>query len=319
MTRAFSFLARRRWAGVGLALLVEAVILLPLAFADPSAVVGIPAAVAAAIAGTVAVVFGPLDGALVAFVGAVVFGSVGGWEAGELAALGVWPGIVVAAGLFGRRVARQRRAMTDFLTAQESERERIALELHDETAQALAGALLALRQTELAATADEAGAAHETTRELIQQTIKSIRELAVDLRPKALDDFGLSPAVERLAATFAERTGTDVAVDVNTGSERLPRDIELTIYRAVQEVLAHLVSVDGSGSVWIGIERTAGDVRALIEHDYPTGNDGVSAGARSSGLESLRERVRLAGGRLVARSGGAGAMVRIDLPVRPDS
>jgi hypothetical protein len=101
----FTFLARRRWAGLGLAFAVEAAALAVLGLAEPAAVVGISAAVAAAIAGTVAVVFGPWDGALVALGGALVFCLVGGWGTGELVALAVWPAIVIPAGLFARRVA----------------------------------------------------------------------------------------------------------------------------------------------------------------------------------------------------------------------
>lgn len=305
----FSYLARRRWAGVGLAVLVEAAILLPLAYADPSAVVGIPIAVAAAVAGTVAVVFGPLDGAFVAFVGAALFGSVGGWGAGEVAALGVWPAIVVAAGLFARRVERQRQALAHVMTTQETERQRIALELHDEAAQALTAALLALRQVQRAATDNDAGAAAETTRRLIQATIERVRELAVDLRPKALDDFGLAPAVERLAADVMQRTGTAVAVEVSVGEERLPRETELTVYRAVQEALAHLADDGGGGSVRIAIERRSEEVRVVIDHRS------VTRSPHPLELVGLRERVRLAGGRLNARSENGGTTIRVLLPL----
>lgn len=317
VTRAFSLLARRRWAGVGLAILVEAVILLPLAYADPSAVVGIPAAVAAAIAGTVAVVFGPVDGALVAFAGAALFGSVGGWEPGELAALGVWPAIVVAAGLFARRVERQRRALEELMASQESERQRIAVDLHDEKAQMLTAALLGLKQVAHAVTTREAGAANDTTRELIQETIKGIREIAVDLRPRALEDFGLAAAVEQLATSFARRTGIEVDVDIAEGRERLPAELELTIYRAIQEVLGSVVSPE-SGTVHIVVERAPTNVRAVIEHDRGDERQALSSG-NALELASLRERVRIAGGRLVARSGRTGMLVQVELPVRPVS
>lgn len=312
---AFSTLARRRWAGVGFAILVEAVIVLPLAHADPSAVVGIPAAVAVAIAGTVAVVFGPVEGALVALVGAALFGWAGGWEAGELAALAVWPTIVVAAGLFARRVERHRRGMAELLTAQESERTRIALELHEERAQTLAAALLSLRQAERAVCADDAGAANQATRELIEATIKSLRELAVELRPKVLEDYGLAPAVEGLAASFEERTGIDVDVGIRTGAERLPPELELTLYRAVQEVLAGVAGRNGGGRIQVTIERGPGEVRALIERARAGTEPGRDE--QSPELASLRERVRLAGGRLIAKSDGAGTVVRVELPLRP--
>ena len=310
VARVFSNLARRRWAGVGLAIVVEAVILLPMAYADPSAVVFLPAAVAAAIAGTVAVVFGPLDGALVAFVGAALFGFVGGWGTGEVAALGVWPAMVVAAGVFARRVDRQREALAQLITSQETERQRIALELHDETAQALTAALLALKQAETAATGDDAGAVTEATRKLIQDTIKNVRELAVDLRPKVLDDYGLSPALERLATDVAQRTGIAVDVEARTGAERLPRETEIAAYRIVQEVLAQIAS-GGGGDVGIAIERLPGEVRVVVEQHRTDGR----TTSRVVELASLRERVRLAGGRLTARSESGGTSVRVVLPL----
>ena len=121
-----AFLARRPWAGIGLALLVEAAILVVLGRADPATVVGIPAAVAVAIAGTVAVVFGPWNGVFVALVGAIVFVLVGDSGAGELAALAVWPAVVAAAGIFARRVGRQRATFRHIVAAQELERQRLA-------------------------------------------------------------------------------------------------------------------------------------------------------------------------------------------------
>ncbi len=296
-------LARHRAAGVGLAILVEIGILLPLAYAEPSAVVGIPAAVVAAIAGTVAVVFGPVDGALVALAGAAVFATGGGFGAGALVAIVVWPVIVSAAGLVGRRVGQQRAALAELVAAHETERQRIAFELHDETAQVLAAALLTLRQAEVASTADEVGAATEQTRALIQDTIRSIRELAVDLRPNVLDDFGLAPAVERLAASFAERTGIAVDVQARLDAGRLPPLVEITIYRAVQEMLGLLAeAVDGSSR--ITIEGSADDVKVAVAHAGPAFE-----------LAGLRERVRLAGGRLTTRSVHGNTTVKLELPV----
>lgn len=234
---------------------------------------------------------------------------------GILVPLAVWPAVVVAAGLFARRIERQRRALAQLVASQETERHRIALELHDETAQVLAAALMALRQAEAAATADEAGAANRTTRALIQETIRSVRELAVELRPKALDDFGLAPALERLATTYAERTGVAVDVDARPGEGRLPPEAEITIYRTVQEVLARIAGGEAGGNVHVAVERAPADVHVLIEHDRPD-RQGTTEAGWTSGLASLRERLRLAGGRLEARSGATGTVVKAYLPLR---
>jgi signal transduction histidine kinase len=119
--------------------------------------------VTVAIAGSVAIVLGPLDGAVVAFLGAAVFASVGGSEAGELVALALWPAVVVAAGLFARRVERQRVALGTLVSAEEEQRKQTAHELNEEMAQALTGALLTLKQAERASAPDETGAATAAT------------------------------------------------------------------------------------------------------------------------------------------------------------
>jgi len=303
----FAFLARRPWAGVGLALLVEAAILVALGLADPATVVGIPAAVAAAIAGTVAVVFGPWSGAFVALAGAIVFVLVGDSGPGELAALAVWPAVVVAAGIFARRVSQQRAALRHIVAAQEVERQRLALELHDGTAQTLAAALLTLQRAEAAATSDEAAAVHAELRELIRETTKSVRTLAVNLRPRALDDFGLGAAIERHAVTFSERTGIAVEVDLEEGSERLPPDAELALFRIVQEALADIAAHADARSVQVRLERRPGSTVLRVQDDGrgfdPDTPDEI-------GLVGACERLRLLGGRLAVVSAVASGTTR---------
>ncbi len=314
MSNVFSILARHRIVSLALAILVEATLLLPLALADPASVVGIPAAVAAAIGGTVAVVLGPREGALVSFTGAALFGALAGWGTGEVAALAVWPAIVTAAGLFARRVERQRQALGQLVASQEAERHRLALELHDGTAQMLAASLMALDERELGTATAPTRASTETTRALIQETIESVRALAVDLRPKALDDFGLAPALESLATSFTGRTGITVDLDPQTGDTRLPPETELTVYRLVQEVLTHVQQLDRGGSARITIRRRPADVRIVVEHDRSDASDGTEPGWTSE-LASIRERVRLAGGHLSARSTTGSTSVRAELPL----
>lgn len=312
----FSYLARRRSAAVGLAIAVEVAFLVPLAVADPSFVVGIPAAVTVAIAGSVAIVFGPLEGALVAFVGAVVFASVGGSRTGELAALVVWPAIVVGAGLFARRVERQRAALGTLVSAEEDQRKQTAHELNEEMAQALTGALLTLKEAERATGPDETGAATAATRELIHESIQSIRALAVRLRPRALDDFGLPPAVEKLAEDFREKTGISVDLELDGDESRLPPEVEVTLYRAVQELLAQIAEVNGGGAVRIVLARGTRDVRAIVEVAQPA-RPGAAHTARPFDLAGLRERARLVEGRLDVRSRNGATRVTVTLPLAP--
>jgi|GEM_PF-4676201 signal transduction histidine kinase len=303
----FAFLAVRRPLAVGLALAVEVAALLALAQASAAAIVGVPAAVAAAIAGSVAVVFGPRTGAFVAVVGAVVFGFATGWGAGELVALVVWPGIVAAVGVFAGGVFAARAAFGALVDAQERERQRLALELHDETAQTLVAALIALKQAERAEGGPAPGP--EASRRLIEEAIGTMRALAVDLRPRVLDDFGLVPALERLAESISERTGTRVALAAGAWSGRVPSEVELALYRLVQETVAEAVAA-GARSVAVVLERSRARAAVTIEAD------GAAAGL-SPGLEGMRERLRRFDGRLsvTARKESGGRTVRAELPV----
>ena len=311
MGATFSVLGRHRWAGVGLAFLAEAAVLAALGFADPSAVVGIPAAVAAAIAGSVAVAYGPWDGAIVAFGGAVVVGLAGSWRTGELAALVVWPAIVVPVGFFGRRVAEQRVALRQLVVAQELERQRLAMELHDETAQSLVAALMALTRFETAESAEQAAARGAELRELIQETLGRVRELAVDLRPRVLDDLGLTAAAQRLAATFSERTGVAVEVELNE-QERLPTEIELVLFRVLQEALQWVTDHTDATLVRVTLTRTPAGAVFEVADDGSVVDAGV---ADSRELVSARERLRLVGGRLtIMTPPGAGTIVRAAVP-----
>ena len=126
-------------------------------------------------------------------------------------------------------------------TAQELERRRLARELHDETGQALTSILLGLKAVEDARTTDAARQAAAALRELVVETLQDVRRLAVELRPKALDDFGLVPALERLTDTFAEQTGHRGRLRAPARDERLPAEVETALYRIVQEALTNVV------------------------------------------------------------------------------
>ena len=228
MRGVLDFLAARRWAGVGLAAITELLLLVALARAPGSDVVGLQAAVAASIGGTVAVVFGVVDGVAVALAGAVVFAALGDWKPGELATLAVWPAMVGAAGLFARRVNRHRAALRSFLATSEEEKRALAQTLHDQSAQTLAAALMTLRVG-----GDEA----DQARELIANTIRELRGLAVDLSPKALDDYGLHAALSTLAEVVSARTQIAVRV-TGDWDARLSAEAERALFRFAQAALS---------------------------------------------------------------------------------
>lgn len=314
MATVFSILARHRLVSVALAILVEVVLLLPLAFANPASVVGMPAAVAAAIGGTVAVVLGPFEGAAVALAGAVVFAALGGWGTGELAALVVWPAVVTAAGLFARRLERQRQALGQVVAEHEAERQRLALDLHDGTAQMLAASLMTLDDRGHGTADAPANPSDGMTRAIIQETIESVRALAVELRPKALDDFGLAPALESLATSFTRRTGIIVNLDLTIGHGRLPAEIELIVYRLVQEVLVRIGGLGHGGTVHVSIALRSAVLHVVIGHDRSDTADTAEPGWTTE-LKGIRERIRLVGGRLTTRSTATSVSVRAEFPI----
>jgi signal transduction histidine kinase len=208
-----------------------------------------------------------------------------------------------------RRVARD--SLRRVVAGQEAERRRLARELHDETGQALTSILLGLRALEDSNT----GISVEELRELVVTTLQDVRRLAVQLRPKALDDFGLVAALERLAQTFAESSGIRVQLEANIGNERLPTEVETTVYRIVQEALTNVVKHAEAGEVSILLVRRDGMLTAVIEDDGG-GFDPEAARSDSLGLDGMRERVSLHDGRLTVESAlGSGTTLRIEVPL----
>jgi len=212
------------------------------------------------------------------------------------------------------RVARD--SLRRVVAAQELERRRLARELHDETGQTLTSVLLGLQAIVDAPDSERAVAEAERLRELVLQALKDVRRLAVELRPKALDDFGLIPALKRLGTGFSEQTGIRVEVESLLGDDRLPSEIETALYRIVQESLTNVVKHARAGSVSVLVTRKSGSVIAVIEDD----GRGFDAGAgrdEGLGLVGMEERVALLDGRLqIESSEGAGTTIVAEVPLR---
>ena len=193
----------------------------------------------------------------------------------------------------------QRDSLRRVVEAQELERRRLARELHDETGQALTSILLGLKAVEDARSGEQRDEAAADLRQLVVSTLQDVRRLAVELRPKALDDFGLLPAVERLAQTFTEQVGIEADVEASLGDTRLPAEVETALYRLVQEALTNVIKHSRARHVSISLVRRTRSVSAVIEDDgvgfTEPSRDGI-------GLIGMRERVGLLDGRLEVES-----------------
>jgi signal transduction histidine kinase len=212
------------------------------------------------------------------------------------------------------RVARD--ALRRVVEGQELERRRLARELHDETGQALTSILLGLKRVEDAKSSEDARAAAAELRGEIVKTLQSVRRLAVELRPKALDDFGLVPALERLADAFGGESGIAIDVEANLDETRLSPEVETALYRIAQEALTNVAKHAGAEHVSVVVTRRDGSVTVVVEDD---GRGFGAAGGDSGGLGlvGMKERVGLLGGRLAIESTeGSGTTIVAEVPLR---
>jgi signal transduction histidine kinase len=211
-----------------------------------------------------------------------------------------------------QRVSRD--AMRRVVDAQELERGRLARELHDETGQALTSILLGLKTLEHTIETDQGRAGVASVRELVVSTLRDVRRLAVELRPAALDDFGLAAALERLVQTHRQDTSVEVDLEIGIGDERLPADVETTMYRIVQEALTNIAKHADATRISILLTRKERAVVVVVE-DNGGGFDPSDANA-GLGLTGMRERVTLLSGRLrVEASPDRGTTVAAEVPL----
>jgi len=211
------------------------------------------------------------------------------------------------------RDASRRETLRRVVEAQERERRRLAIELHDETGQSLAAVLMGLRRLE---ESDDPAAVRSTVEELratVVNAVQELRALAVELRPKALDDFGLAPALERLVDTYSRRTGLEVDSHLAGLEPRLAEPVESALYRIAQEALTNIAKHAGASAVSI-VTRRDGERLTMIVEDNGTGFDETTP-AQGLGLVSMRERAELLGGSLrVESSTDHGTTLVVEVP-----
>jgi two-component system sensor histidine kinase UhpB len=210
------------------------------------------------------------------------------------------------------RLERERHESGwDALKAQEAERKRVAQELHDEVGQALTAVMLQIgRLTRKAPSdlSDELVEALETTR----ASLEDVRRIAQQLRPEALDDLGLVPALSALASSFAQRTGLRIHRRLPANMPLIGAEAELVVFRVAQESLTNAARHADSLRVDLSLERNRSTI-VLHVRDYGRGIDGIRPG---SGIRGMRERALLVGGRLsITGAPGGGTDVTLSLPV----
>ena len=221
---------------------------------------------------------------------------------------------------------RYQTLLQHALTAQEEERKRIARELHDETSQAITSLTLNLQA---AITKAETDGIEDTDfigrlrkiQSLAVHTQNEISKLMKELRPTLLDELGLPAAISRYAKDSLESLGTKVFTEFEGVEERLPTEVEVTLFRIAQGTVGNILEHAEAKNVSIRLE--CGTNECVLEvKDDGKGFDvnkitRVDKGGRGAGLFTMKERARLVGGACKIRSEpGKGTKIAVKIPLR---
>ncbi len=217
-----------------------------------------------------------------------------------------------------------QRLSGQLLRLQDEERRRIARDLHDSTGQNLIALATTLAQLERAipSSSRKVHSLCFQCQEQIEQCTREIRTLSYLLHPPLLDETGLADAIRQFADGFAKRSGIRVNVRVSPTFGRMASDVELSLFKVVQESLTNVQRHSGSSQVTIRLDRRSEDTRIEV-----TDTGRIGGGKRRSpngeipfevgvGIPSMQERVKLIGGFFEIDCGDRGTAVRVTIPVR---
>ena len=204
--------------------------------------------------------------------------------------------------------------------AEEQERAHLARELHDEVAQHLTALGLGLQAlSDVTPPGSEVDRRASELRELVAALSREMHSLAMRLRPKALDDFGLRAAIEAYVAAWSQRAG--IAADLHVAdTERLSPSVESAVYRVVQEALTNVAKHSRATRASVVVERRDGQLVAIVEDNgrgFEDRTEGDQRGSNGLGLLGIHERASLLGGSAQVEStvgGGTTVIVRIPVP-----
>jgi len=213
-----------------------------------------------------------------------------------------------------------RLRASQIIQAQEQERQRIARELHDETSQVLTSLLISLTLLEETVETQEARERIADTRALAHSTLRAIRNLSIDLRPSALDDLGLLPALRWYVKEYQKKCSIDVKFHATGFKERLPAEMETALYRIVQECLTNTAKHANANRVTITLKEETDMVYARITDDG-VGFDyeallKTPGQERGLGLAGMNERAVLLDGTLnIHSTSGQGTIIEVSIPL----
>jgi signal transduction histidine kinase len=201
------------------------------------------------------------------------------------------------------------------LTVQDTERRRIARELHDGVGQYLAAIKMSCDVALLSSSKDEESAALQDALTVLERCTADVRTMSHLLHPPLLEEMGLAPAIPWYVEGFTERSGIEVKLELPTDLQRLPASIELTLFRLIQEGLTNIHRHSGSKIALIRLALKDDVVDLVIEDrgkGFGSGNgQPVKIGV---GMASMRERVRELGGEFRVNSTSSGARLQAVLP-----
>jgi len=207
----------------------------------------------------------------------------------------------------------RRRSGKLVLRAQEEERRRLARDLHDEVNQALTAILLRLQALSHDMPPERLDEVVELKR-LASQTMDELLNLARQLRPTALDDHGLVPAIEAQVRGFEERSGVQAQLETSGDTALLDEEKQTVIYRVAQEALANAGRHAHARNVALALD-VEGEAAELRIRDDGVGFDPVASRGDGLGLDGMAERARLIGGELDLRSSpGSGTELTLRVP-----
>jgi two-component system, NarL family, sensor histidine kinase UhpB len=214
---------------------------------------------------------------------------------------------------------KQRDLSIRALHAAEEERKRVATDLHDKTAQTLAGLLVKLSLVKSLKDAETRGALLKEASEEAAFAMDEVYRVVQALRPPALELLGLRGAIETFARSLAEEHGIRIEVDAEDVRGALNEETEIATYRIVQEALSNVIRHSQATRAHVYLRRSGDGVAVTIEDNgvgFATAD--TLRSPRSLGLFGMQERASYLGGNVEIRSASSGTTVEVEIPVTED-